>query len=131
MYLLPAAEDSVLMETAAAIFQNSLAWCRLVWALVHSKRRQDTGAGLQLADVLLQSDDLDNPSKQDLIYLRCVALYRLGNYLGVRDQLEEFLKVPSCSFSHAISLVTRVELPSSCPIIAPLCSGLVNHSRFW
>ena len=103
------------METGAAIFPSCLAWCRLVWALVHSKRRQDTGAGLQLADVLLQSDDLDNSSKQDLIYLRCVALYRLGNYLGVRDQLEEFLKVPNCFFPHVVSVVERVNFPLSVP----------------
>ena len=74
-----------------------------MWGLVHSRRRSDTEAGLNLADALLQSDDLDAQSKSDLVYLRCVALYRKGDYIGVRSQLDEFLKVPSLNLINAPS----------------------------
>ena len=64
-----------------------------MWALVHSKRRADVEKGLQLADALIQSDDMDDDGKKDLVYFCCVAKYKLGKYVEARAQLDEFLKV--------------------------------------
>ena len=64
-----------------------------MWALVHSKRRTDVEKGLQLADALIQSDDMDDDGKKDLVYFCCVAKYKLGKYVESRAQLDEFLKV--------------------------------------
>jgi fission 1 protein len=65
----------------------------LVWGLVHSKRKKDVGEGLQLAGALMESDELEDERKKDLVYIKCVALYKLGKYLEAKRQLEEFLLV--------------------------------------
>ena len=66
---------------------------RLVWGLVHSKKKSDISNGSQLASVLMQSDDMDAGAKKDLVYFQCVALYKLGNYVDAKHQLNEFLEV--------------------------------------
>ena len=67
--------------------------CRLVWGLVHSKRKTDISNGSQLASVLMQSDDMDAKAKKDLVYFQCIALYKLGKYVDAKRQLDEFLQV--------------------------------------
>ena len=71
---------------------------RLVWGLVHSKKKADIDHGSQLASVLMQSDDMDARAKKDLVYFQCVALYKLGRYVDAKRQLEEFLSVIPASF---------------------------------
>ncbi len=52
--------------------------CRLVWGLVHSKSKKDVSEGLQLAGALMESDEIEPGRKKDLVYIKCVALYKLG-----------------------------------------------------
>lgn len=72
---------------------RTIPFCRLVWGLVHSKRKTDVNSGSQLASVLMQSDDMDAAAKKDLVYFQCVALYKLGKYVDAKRQLDEFLEV--------------------------------------
>jgi hypothetical protein len=64
-----------------------------VWGLVHSQRSADIRRGLDLAEQLLKSHELDGQDHKDLVYLRAVAQYRLGNVLDARRQLDELLAV--------------------------------------
>ena len=66
---------------------------RLVWGLIHSKKKADVNNGLRLASVLIQSDDMDPNAKKDLVYFQCVGLYKLGKYVDAKRQLDEFLEV--------------------------------------
>jgi len=61
-----------------------------VWGLVHSKRKKDVGEGLQLAGALMESDELEDERKKDLVYIKCVALYKLG---GVSLPFESVLQL--------------------------------------
>lgn len=81
---------------------------RLVWGLVHSKKKADIDQGSQLASVLMQSDDMDAKAKKDLVYFQCVALYKLGKYVDAKRQLEEFLQV-SPNHRQALSLKEAVD----------------------
>ena len=64
-----------------------------MWGLVHSQRSADIRRGLDLAEQLLKSQELDGQDHKDLVYLRAVAQYRLGNVLDARRQLDELLAV--------------------------------------
>ena len=66
-----------------------------MWGLIHSKKKSDVQSGSQLADVLMQSDDIDANAKKDLVYFQCVAMHKLGRYVDAKRQLEEFLEVLS------------------------------------
>ena len=70
---------------------------RLAWALVHSQRTSDVRVGLDLAEQLVRSTELDAQDHRDLIYMTAVAQYRLGNVLDARRQLDELLKVAPSS----------------------------------
>ena len=69
---------------------------RLVWGLVHSKRKKDVGEGLQLAGALMESDEIDDDRKKDLVYIKCVAMYKLGGFLTVNVTLYLGLANWSC-----------------------------------
>lgn len=60
---------------------------------VHSARNTDVKRGLDLAEQLLKSSDLDEQDHRDLVYLTSVAQYKLGDVLAAKRQLEELLKV--------------------------------------
>ena len=60
---------------------------RLVWCLVHSKRKKDVGEGLKIEGALMESDEIDDERKKDLVYIKCVAMYKLGGYLPVIGSL--------------------------------------------
>lgn len=49
-----------------------------MWGLVHSKKKKEVSEGLQLASALMESDEIDDERKKDLVYIKCVALYKLG-----------------------------------------------------
>lgn len=66
---------------------------RYVWNLVHSGWRTDTERGRALANLLMDSPDLEDSFKRDLVYLIAVADYKLGNLIQTRKQLAELLKV--------------------------------------
>lgn len=66
---------------------------RYVWNLVHSGWRTDPERGKALANLLMESPDLEDNFKRDLVYLIAVADYKLGNLIHTRKQLAELLKV--------------------------------------
>eukprot|EP00884_Botryococcus_braunii_P002286 jgi/Botrbrau1/12058/Bobra.0295s0013.1 len=70
---------------------------RYIWNLVHSQWRTDAERGKKLAYVLMESKDLDEVLKRDLVYLICVAEYKQGNLIQARKQLAALLQVnPEC-----------------------------------
>ena len=77
-----------------AVYSCCVGTCgRYVWGLVHSQRSADIRRGLDLAEQLLKSQELDGQDHKDLVYLHAVAQYRLGNVLDARRQLDELLAV--------------------------------------
>ena len=64
-----------------------------MWVYVHSARTTDIRLGLDLAEQLLQSVDLNEQDCRDLVYLTAVAQYKLGDVVAAKRQLEELLKV--------------------------------------
>jgi Fis1 C-terminal tetratricopeptide repeat len=87
---------------------NETSSCRYVWNLVHSGWRTDNERGRDLAFLLMESQDLEEPLKRDLVYLIAVADYKLGNLIHARKQLAALLKVsiPDLRF---LSLLQKFE----------------------
>lgn len=98
-------------------------FCRLVWGLVHSKKKTDVVNGSQLASVLMQSDELDDGAKKDLVFFQCVALYKLGKYVDAKRQLDEFLEV-TVSQQHCQSASQVPEITSS-----NLCQAIICQCK--
>ena len=53
--------------------------------------------GLRLAEALIQSDEMDDAGKKDLVYFCCVAKYKMGKYVDAKHQVDELLKVIRCA----------------------------------
>lgn len=66
---------------------------RFVWALVHSPDPAHVQRGLDLAQQMLNAQELDQQGQDDLVYFCAVAQFRRGSYQAAKTQINEYLKV--------------------------------------
>ena len=89
------------------VLQISLepALCRLIWAQVHCRDRNQVHLGVRAADQLLT---LKADKEQELLYLKAVGQYKLGKLSDARSSLQQSLK-SNANFTQGKNLLRVVE----------------------